>query len=360
MVYAYSHLFAFLITILLLVGLRPLAFHFNLIDRPGGRKTHHGNIPLIGGIAMFGGFIAFSLVHHNEVMNLLPMLTGLSIVLFIGLLDDVHDLSTKVRFFAQITAALVMIYGGGIVLNDLGHLINSETLVLGSITVPFTVFCVVGVTNAMNISDGMDGLGGGLALVALLAMISLVLNTGRVEILSILLALATTVTAFMAFNMRTPWRSHAKVFMGSAGSMSLGFILAWFMVNLSQGEQRVMEPVTAIWIFALPLLDTVSVMLRRILKGRSPFAPDREHFHHILLVAGYSVNQSVFIMLTIALVLAIVGVAGHYTHVPEAILFYAFLGLSAVYFWSMHHAWKVMKSIRLEKQNSSPNQRKAA
>jgi UDP-GlcNAc:undecaprenyl-phosphate/decaprenyl-phosphate GlcNAc-1-phosphate transferase len=128
--------------------------------------------------------------------------------------------------------------------------------------------------------------------------------------------------------------------------MFLGFGLAWFLIDLSQGGDQLIAPVTALWLFALPLFDTVSLMVRRVLRGRSPFSADREHFHHVLQAAGYGVTQSVLIMHGLALSLALVGLGGVYAGVPDWIMLYGFLGLFALYFGGMTHAWKVMKLIR--------------
>jgi UDP-GlcNAc:undecaprenyl-phosphate GlcNAc-1-phosphate transferase len=157
------------------------------------------------------------------------------------------------------------------------------------------------------------------------------------------------IAGFLKFNMRTPWLAKAQIFMGNGGSMFLGFVLAWFLISLSQGQHRAISPVVAVWIFAIPLLDTVCVMLRRIIKGRSPFSPDREHFHHILLVAGYTVNQTVWIIAAIAAVFATVGLGAHYAGVDDRTLLTGILIIFALYFWAMSHAWKVMKVIKREK-----------
>ena len=130
--------------------------------------------------------------------------------------------------------------------------------------------------------------------------------------------------------------------------MFLGLLLAWIFIQSAQGEERIITPVTALWVFALPLLDTVCIMLRRIIKGRSPFAPDREHFHHILLVAGYSVKQSVWAMIGVAGFLSVVGLITLTANLPEQLMFIGMLFLFLLYFWGMSHAWRVMKVIRLD------------
>lgn len=345
-----SQLLAFATTFLIILLLTPVASRLALVDRPGGRKKHKGEIPLTGGIATFLGSLVGVLMEPNvPAPMLMAFISAAALLLTLGVLDDMFNLSPHLRFVAQATGALVLITFADIQLHSLGDLFAEGTVNLRAWAVPFTVVAIVGVINAMNMSDGMDGLAGGLALVALTAMAFLAWIAGNAGYLNLIGILIAAVAAFLCFNMRTPWRLHARIFMGDGGSMWLGFALAALMVALSQGHggrPPVMSPVVALWIFALPLLDTVSVMLRRVLKGRSPFAADREHFHHILLLAGQTPGHAVAFMLLIASTLACLGVAASLAGVPDFTLFAAFLMLFGLYFWGMQHAWKVMKAIR--------------
>lgn len=145
------------------------------------------------------------------------------------------------------------------------------------------------------------------------------------------------ILAFLLFNLRL--RGRALVFMGDAGSLFLGFVLTWFLVALSQGEQRLLAPVTALWLFALPLVDTLSMLARRMLRGRSPFLADQEHFHHILLAAGFGPGQTLVLMLLLALAAACIGLAGHFLGVSEHWMFFGFLGLLALHFRMIMRTW---------------------
>jgi UDP-GlcNAc:undecaprenyl-phosphate GlcNAc-1-phosphate transferase len=292
-------------------GLKPVAVQVGLVDRPSGRKQHQGDIPLVGGLAMFGGFSIVAISLFPAIGYLPAMLFGATVLVVTGLVDDHRELSPGARFIAQSVAVLAMIFGGDVVVRDLGDLVFIGTLALGYGAVAFTVFGVVGVINAVNMTDGLDGLAGSLALVMVLALAAVAWDAGLEAELDLLLTLAFTILGFLAFNARTPWQSRARVFMGDAGSMLLGFLLAWFFVHLSQGPARAMAPVTALWIFALPLLDTLTVMARRLLNGSSPFKSDREHLHHILQRAGFSVTQTVAIMTGLAASLAAIGIMGH-------------------------------------------------
>ncbi len=135
-------------------------------------------------------------------------------------------------------------------------------------------------------------------------------------------------------------------FPADAGSLFLGLAVAWFLIRFTQDPINLLNPITAVWVFALPIMDTVAIMSRRVMRGRSPFYPDRDHFHHILLLAGFSVRTTVLIILGISLLLSGFGLAAEWAGVPETMMFYGFLILFGAYFWGMHHAWKVMKALR--------------
>lgn len=246
----------------------------------------------------------------------------------------------RTRFAVQVGAALLMIYWVEVSLYDLGDLFwPGATFALGLCAVPFTIFCTVGVINAMNMVDGLDGLAGGIAGISLLLLAWAAFVAGLYTDVHLLLLAVGVVLTFLCFNLRFPWRRRgAKVFMGNAGSMFLGLILAWFLIKLSQGEQRAFTPVTALYLFGVPLLDMFTLTVRRIAKHRSPFAADREHLHHLLMRAGYSVNQSVMIMWGLALGLGITGLAGVYFRIAESVMFYTFLGLCSLYFYATTRA----------------------
>ena len=228
-------------------------------------------------------------------------------------------------------------------LEDLGAIgFNAEIATLGMFSVPLTVFAAVGVINAVNMSDGIDGLAGCVSLVALISLALVAYWGGAFERLPLLGMLIAVIGAFLCFNLRL---GRASVFMGDAGSMFLGFALAWFLIDFSQGDDRLLPPAVALWIFAVPLIDTVAMMLRRTLRGRSPFAADREHFHHVLLLAGFSPKITLVIILTVSAACAAAGMAAWYLGVPEAVLFYAFLILFALYFWLIMRAWKVKRFL---------------
>lgn len=305
------------------------------VDRPTTRKHHRTPVPLVGGVAMGVAYGLSVLMLPEKPYGCLELLIAVVLLALVGLYDDLRAVRPAFRFIFQIGAVLVMALGGEIVLGNLGDLFGlGEVALTGSVAFLFTLFCVVGVINALNMSDGLDGLAGGLALIAAGWLIVLVqsapsLQRGNSDAL---LILVMVIAGFLCFNLRHPWRARASVFMGDAGSTMLGFVLAWFLVHLSQGPAAVMVPMTAVWILAVPLLDTVAVMIRRIRAGHSPFAADRQHLHHLLLGLGLSDGQTTALLLAVAAVTGAVGIVAHHLAVPEYLQFYAFLALFGAYY----------------------------
>lgn len=339
-----SVLFAVASGSVLLRFLGPVARHIGLVDPPGGHKAHENPTPLVGGIAMFIAFALSILVFDIPFSTHRLLFAGALILIVVGVLDDFHSLSAKQRFTAQISAGLLMTLGAGVVLDDLGSLISPHwVLSLGSLAVPVSVFSTVGVINAVNMCDGVDGLAASLVLVTASALGLVAWVDDEAESFGILIVLAAVVLAFLAFNLR--YKGRALVYMGDAGSMFLGFVLAWFLIRFSQGEDRLVAPVTALWIFALPLIDTVAMMVRRILLGRSPFLADREHFHHMLLAAGFTPIQTLTLMLLLAFLAAVVGLAGVYLGIAEHWMFLGFLALFALHFSTVSRGWRVKRFL---------------
>jgi UDP-GlcNAc:undecaprenyl-phosphate GlcNAc-1-phosphate transferase len=338
---------AFPVTAGLILFFRRHALQLGVVDEPGGRKHHHGPIPLVGGLGMFGGLVAAALI-ALAIGSFQPrhgfFFAAVTLLVITGFIDDRIDLRPRVRFMLQAIAASIMVYGADIRLDNFGNLFGFGDVTTGILAAPITVFAVLGVINAMNMLDGVDGLAGGVALIALLIFAAFVAATGQLH-QTLLLPLVAVIAGFMLFNLRTPWRSQATVFMGDAGSVLLGFALAWYAVNLAQ-VREVFTPITAIWILAVPLMDTTALMIRRVLKGRSPFAADREHLHHILQRAGFTPVQTVAIVYGLTILLAAIGVAGWWLGLPEYVMFYGFMALFGLYLYGMLHAWKLMKRVR--------------
>ena len=336
---------AFAATLALSIALRPVALRWGWVDNPNERKHHHGQVPLVGGIAIFTVFLSlWALLQGSHPWNPYLLLCCATLVVF-GAADDRFELSHRLRLAVQIATTTAMAVGANIILIDLGQLLPGiGILELGWLALPLTVFAAIGGINAANMVDGIDGLGAGLTLIAL-AAIAFIAGPQH-EIFPLPLLLAAGTCAFFLLNLRASQQSRFSVFMGDAGSMALGFVISFTMIALSQGENRAMEPVVALWIFALPLIDAMTLCIRRLLDRRSPFRPDRTHIHHLLLSLGFNASQALCLLLALAATAAIVGVLASHFGMAEWISFALFLALWALYGRFSFTHWKKQAPAR--------------
>ncbi len=324
-------LLAFVIAAFLSHFLRRPALRVGLVDIPGGRKQHARETPVVGGIAMFCGF-TFSMLGFGQLDSAnLSLVCALALMVMVGALDDLHDLSARHKFAAQIVGALFMTSWAGNYVGQIGNLLGFGPLGLQNWAIPFSVVCVLGVINAVNMLDGLDGLAGSVCWTALAWLAVAAGVSGLDAPLLVAVLMLSAVGGFLLLNLRLPWQAHAKVFMGDAGSMMLGFALVWLAVDLTQGSGRTLPPMVAVWIIALPLADMARVMLTRILRNQSPFLADRIHLHHLLIGRGYGSNRVVLIMTAMSAAAGGIGICAWRLGVPDYVLFYAFITFLAVY-----------------------------
>lgn len=307
-----------------------LAIRFGIVDKPDQRKTHEGNIPLVGGPAMFIA-IAFSsalLVPQFQVLIFL-ILCGCMIVL--GIVDDRIGLPASFRLLAQATIAAAMAAYAFVSIGNVGNLIGSGPLILhGSISLIFTIVCTIGAINAVNMIDGVDGLAGTIITISFTAMCWLAWINSDFVTAKLMAVFVGAIAAFLMFNARI-FISKAKVFMGDSGSMLMGLILVWFLIRMTQGDDPSMSPVVAGWVFGLPLLDTISVMVGRLRSRRHVFEAGRDHFHHKLLDSGLSVNQTVLTAGIVHATFVFIGVKLNEFPELEPMLFWAFVASVAIH-----------------------------
>jgi UDP-GlcNAc:undecaprenyl-phosphate/decaprenyl-phosphate GlcNAc-1-phosphate transferase len=298
---------------------------WGLLAHPGPRKVHEGAVPVVGGLAMGTAFLAAYAV-TGLVATLSPLLAAaVAITLAGGVLDDRHELRSLPKFGFQIAAAALLALGGDAVLTHLGQLTSANLFTLGRWALPLTVFALVGVMNAINMADGLDGLAGGLAVAACLNFgVAASLAGHAPEFAAICIAVGAAV-GFLYFNARSPWRPQASVFMGDTGSLLLGLLLGWFAVRLAMDARPGLAPITAVWILALPIGDTVTLLIRRALHGRNPFHADRQHLHHIVLALGLSPGQTVAVVVVLSFALGAAGLAAEAAKVPEHVMFYVYV-----------------------------------
>lgn len=312
---------ALLVTVLFMLALRPLASSIDLVDRPGGHKSHVGDVPIIGGIAMYlGASVGLILLANLDSSSYYLLLAG-GLLVFIGLLDDKFSLPASIRMVAQVVAVLIMVFGAGLIMRDIGDPLWMGTLRLGFLALPITALIFVTVINAFNLVDGVDGLAGSLAIIALLGI------AGVAGVGSPAFAMAVVFTAvvagYLVFNFPTGNMRPYRAFMGDSGSTFIGLAVVWLTVSICQGSARQISPVTGLWFAALPLYDLFTCFSRRIAKGKSPFKSGVDHFHHVLLRAGMTVREVVGTLAMLQLFYVGFAVVTHFAGVSEPIVFTA-------------------------------------
>lgn len=295
---------ALAVTLFAIFWMRPWARRIGLVDKPDGRKRHRGRIPLIGGLCFFLGTLA-GLSYLGYFDNFISsLMAGGALLVVAGALDDANDLSVRSRLTIEAGAVLLVIAASGIYVDELGL----WGMRLGVLGIPFTIVAVIGLINAFNMLDGIDGLAASLAMTSIGAILLFdQAGWSSPGVLLLLQVLFAALIPYLCVNLG--WPDGRKVFMGDAGSTVIGFLLAWSLVFLSHGKVERLAPINVLWCVALPIMDTLAVMYRRFRAGRSPFKPDRQHLHHLVLDAGFPPRAALVLIVLGSGVLTLLGYA---------------------------------------------------
>jgi UDP-GlcNAc:undecaprenyl-phosphate GlcNAc-1-phosphate transferase len=296
---------------------------FGLVDAPGGRKVHSVSVPRLGGFAIVVSaalalgvttFISPQTLPEVEssFSTLAPMLIGAALVFGVGLVDDLRPLSPSQKLAIELVAALVVMASG---LRIERITLIGQTFVLGLLAWPVTLIWIVGLTNAFNLIDGVDGLAAGVAVIAGSTCAVILVARGHQAEAMLLAAMVGAAVGFLAYNF-----APAKIFLGDAGSLLFGFILATTAITGWQKGATALAAGVPILIFALPIADAGATLLRRIFGGQSTKGsfrevlrriaqPDRLHIHHRLLAKGWSPRQTVALLYGLTLLFSAIALA---------------------------------------------------
>ncbi|PTP73941.1 UDP-N-acetylglucosamine--undecaprenyl-phosphate N-acetylglucosaminephosphotransferase [Vibrio cyclitrophicus] len=345
----------FFLSLAVLYCMRKVGYAIGLVDKPNARKHHEGVVPLVGGISVSITLLYFFYVNAENIDNVGVIATCLTVLVLIGVADDRFDISFKLRLGVQAILTLIMMHFTGLTLSHVGNAFGFGVLdfpiVIDHIV---TVLAVIGAINAFNMVDGIDGLLGGLSMVVF-ASLGVVFFAHGLDFSAFFMAVMVVILLpFVLFNLGY-FGKLRKVFMGDAGSMMIGFLVIWILIQGTQpeGSQYMIRPVTALWLIAVPLIDMMAIMIRRIRKGHSPFKPDREHFHHIMQRIGFTPRESLVVICSMQVVYSTLGLLGEYFQVPEFIMFYTILCCFFLHTYAMTHSFKMAKIIRKWKKLES-------
>jgi len=272
----------------------------NLTDLPGKRKIHKREIPTLGGIAIFAGFSTSFLMSIDGFMEGMNYFTfALLLLFFVGMKDDLIPVDPKKKLFAEILAAICLIYFTDIRITNFHGFMGMQEIPVW-LTYISTIFLMIVIINAVNLSDGIDGLAASIGIIASATFGVLFFLSGNTGYAIMAAALAGTLIAFLRFNLSS---GKNKIFMGDTGSLITGFLIAAMTirfneVNATPSTYHVLDsaPAISIAILIVPLFDTLRVFTIRLIRGQHPFRADNRHIHHLMLRTGYSHKRSAFII----------------------------------------------------------------
>ncbi|MDO4905429.1 MAG: MraY family glycosyltransferase [Lautropia sp.] len=328
-----------LLSMVMLLLLKPVARRTGWVDKPSHRKAHVGEIPLIGGWAVLGVAVLMQLIGPSWERAPYGFWIGGLLLFIVALIDDRNPIRARYRAMVQLGAAIAGILLGGQMLPSVGDLFGFGAISAWWLMLPVSILGTVAVVNAVNFTDGADGLCGGLSFISLFwFLVSLMVSSRMAAVLDtqaapyaasmipLAAALCGGLAGFLWFNLRSPFRRKAAIFLGDSGSMFLGFTLAWFSIHVTSAYGAAsLKPVVCLWILAVPLADSASCIVRRILSGVTPMTPDLKHLHHLLMRFGLTPGQAVFAIHIGSFFCGLVGVLGWALNVPESVLFGAFV-----------------------------------
>lgn len=301
-----EYILAFLIALTCVYALTPLVISFAVkagaMDAPDARKVHKNPIPRLGGIAIYAAFMLAAFFTVDLTRDIQGLLLGGTVVMLVGIVDDLKNLPAKVKLLGQIAAAAILVFYDvriDFVSDPFGDFIYLEYL-----AIPVTLFWVVGLTNTVNLIDGLDGLAAGVSTIASATILLVALQQGDLLVTVLTAALAGSAFGFLHYNFNP-----AKIFMGDTGSMFLGYMLAGISIIGAVKSAATIALIVPILALGLPILDTTFAIVRRYMSGVPIFKPDKGHLHHRLLDLGFTQKQAVLLMYVISGMLGLSAIA---------------------------------------------------
>ena len=318
-----SLIVAFVAALVLTPLVKRLAFRIGAVDAPNYRKVHARIMPRLGGLAIYLAFmigiILLKLVTNFQSDYLYAILAAATIIVITGVIDDMREISAKAKLLGQIIAACIVVFVGGIQIQNINLPFGAGELEFGWLGIPLTIIWIVGITNAINLIDGLDGLAAGVSTIALitLAVMAMLMGNGIVIAMGAILAAATI--GFLFFNFHP-----AEIFMGDTGALFLGFMIAVLSL-LGFKNIAVISFVIPVIMLGVPISDTFFAIVRRLRTGKKWSDPDKSHLHHCLLNMGFSHRQTVLLIYAMAAVFGAVSILFSMSTVWGAILIIAVL-----------------------------------
>lgn len=360
----YSIILAFITAFLLTFKVIPSIIHLSkvkkLYDLPDDRKVHSEVIPNLGGIGIFAGLL-FSIILWSPFQylgDLQYMLAAFIIVFLIGAKDDIEPISPYKKFGAELFAAIIIVFFANIRITSFYGIFGIEQIPY-VLSIIFTIFVIIAIINAFNLVDGVNGLAGSIGVITAFTFGFWFYKVDRIELAVVAFAMIGAIVAFLNYNI-TP----AKIFMGDTGSLLLGLISSVLAISFLEYNNEVKNtpfyinsgPVFTMAVLVIPIFDTIRVMISRVFRKRSPFFPDRNHLHHLLLDLGFNHMQVTFILVITNLVFILVAFYLKYININLLLILLVLLALfsvTVVLFFSENKLNSLKKTLGIKTGNKT-------
>jgi len=282
--------------------IRRIAIKFEAVDEPDKRRINKRPVPNLGGIAIYLGFTAAVLFGSEPAADRTGIIIGGSLIMLIGVIDDIYELRPSVKLFGQLLAAIVLVFSG-VSIEFISNPFADSMIYLGIFAIPVTILWIVGVTNTVNLIDGLDGLAAGVSIIAAATLFVVSLQQGQFITAVLTAALAGSALGFLRFNFYP-----ARIFMGDGGAMMIGFILASVSIIGALKSAAAMTLFVPVLALGIPIFDTAFAIIRRVYYKKPIARADHGHLHHRLLALGWNHKQSVLIVYIMSTVLGAVAI----------------------------------------------------
>ncbi|KKI55059.1 Undecaprenyl-phosphate N-acetylglucosaminyl 1-phosphate transferase [Staphylococcus equorum subsp. equorum] len=293
-------IFSMIVSLILTPIIIKVSHKLGIVDKPNFRKVHTKPVSVLGGTVILFAFLLGVWLGHPIETEVKPLVIGSVLIYLVGLVDDIYDLKPVIKLIGQVIAALVVVYYG--VTIDFISLPIGPTIHFGVFGIPITVIWIVAITNAINLIDGLDGLASGVSMIALMTIGFIAILQANIFIMMICSVLIGALLGFLFFNFHP-----AKIFLGDSGALLVGFIVG-FLSLLGFKNITFISLFFPIVILAVPFIDTLFAMIRRVKKGQHIMQADKSHLHHKLLELGYSHRQTVVLIYSIALLFSLASI----------------------------------------------------
>ncbi|KGX85169.1 glycosyltransferase family 4 protein [Pontibacillus marinus] len=294
-------IFCFIASILITPLVKKLAVKIGATDQPNHRKVHKKLMPRLGGLAIFLSFIIGILLFFPDSGYTWPVVIGSTIIIITGILDDMRELSPKLKIAGQLAAATVVVVGG-VQVEFINLPFMDDKLEFGYLSIPITIVWIIAITNAINLIDGLDGLAAGVSAIALLTIAGMAITMGNSFVVIVGFITLGSTLGFLLFNFYP-----AKIFMGDTGALFLGFMIGVLSL-LGFKNVTFFSFIIPIIILGVPISDTIFAIVRRFVQQKPLSSPDKSHLHHCLLRLGYSHPETVLMIYAMAALFSLAAV----------------------------------------------------